>query len=330
MRLGVIVTLRLHASSHHRSWVRVWTWLLVCVGAAGLLRASVELEGSPSASVQQALGISAKDAGGFEALSRTCLLPRKALTDQLLVDLAGKIVQGLEPESVTIAIGDEIRLGQLGVGENRRFGTVAARAEITWRMIELARSLKTSKPDVASRLVRAAMVIAVQDRVSSHRALYELATDSELRAIGALDDTAAAVFQEVYAEIRAGAKAYTSRIITMAPLLDGIIEAPKIDMQKAQAFVSSLSEVWETPEANLDCRLFGTKLLWRLRCLATARQDEECLKLVRATVKRLEAQSKHPLVRGWLDRVESEPGPAPRSSGVKIITDPNQTKPEPR
>ena len=283
---------------------------------------------SPSARLQFAVAIPVRDEGGLRQFGIIARTAQKDLSDAQLTALAKQLVRGVEPEALTDALYSRAKITSPALND-REFGTAAARVQITIRLTEMAQRSAPADPETARMLLRAALLIAVHDRMGSHRVLAQFPRDDGLRQILAGNEEMIRAVTAIADEIQISAKAYVDHIMISGPLLDEMIAGAAIDKDKAERFLRSASALWDTPETYLSDRWRTCGLLWRFRCLAAARQDTEALKLVESTVDSLRSRSRSTLVTTWLDQVMNEPGASPRSSGIKIITDPNQLKPKP-
>lgn len=278
--------------------------------------------------LQISLGVPQTDRGAYESFAKTARMARGDVSDAHLIDLAATVVQGIEPKRITLAIGSRLRVSSHGIPPDAEFGTFVARDQIISRMAQLAVARKDDAPETARTLARGAFVLAAQDRFFGSRVWRDATVDGKFDGMLAPKELDA--IKRIHVEFGRAASAYAPSVLKHAPLLDEMIQAEKIDPEKAAEFCNLVAAAWTGTDISLGVRLKLAGRLWRFRCLATARNDEAAVKLVEATVVQLRSRASDPVVLKWLDQVVTEQGPSPRSSGVQIIRSPNDVKPAPK
>lgn len=263
-----------------------------------------------------------------------------AAADQV-VALASSVLAGFDADNFRDAVlrplkvdANIVRTEDAAAAGTLLLGTSQARDGLVRRLWSLAHDGAGLSAEQRASLTRAACLLALADLVSvSPGTVAQLNDRERLRDVGGLD---AGQIRELTAMLRTCAeqqRGYIHALLELAPQLDGLIQSSpeSIDAGQAAEFLQRLEAAWSATLDLPDATWNLSHLLWRFHCLAKVRGDAGALKEAAAAVERMTTSgaTRDPHALRWLREAVTMGGPSPRSSGTKIIRNPNDTKPRP-
>lgn len=318
--------------------------MFILIALLGLLSADNETH-SPGKEVQQALSVRLDDQFDYKRFARVVGTTENHLGQMVNVadvselnSIAEDLQQGFDADKFR----DQV-LGFLHVNVNLARTEAELKEGVSlgtrWQRDALIRrtwstAITTSSLSATQRkcLARAALLLAFADLFSvSPQTLQQFDDAKSMREIAQLSDDQAAAVGSILEQYGRQKKLFLEGVVDITPRLDAIIAgAPEtLNQIDLKNFLDDLKRARENTLLFSDASWIFANFHWRLHCLAKARSDNVAVNLIKASADQMAEESKiaHPHASRWIRESVTIPGPEPKSSGGKIIRNPDDAKP---
>ena len=255
----------------------------------------------------------------------------QASLDPWVGRLSSAVAKGVKPGLIDERILSLVSVANpLGFEKNASWGEghYSARLAIYREIWRQAKKLQATDREQASKLGRLAFGLAAHDGYpTGPGVLMKMLKDDDGDVLLQLGD-----------ETRGRLKKLSDDVRSRPPLFPQLIEASQafdvlMDDKKMHAvgerkkLLDAVSEGWKNWKGYPSEQLIFAEMLWRYACLEKARANPVAVRDIESLVKEMRAAAVGPHTNRWLDQVLNLPGPKLTSSGVKVVSDPNEFKP---
>jgi len=244
-------------------------------------------------------------------------------------EFAQKLLAGSEPRLLETRVLDLIDVASGDQAEKPpawRFGSHGQRLFFGQRMWHEAKRVRPTDPARAARLGKAAILLQVQDLFSGGPGLLR---DPACPSLVSVDAKQIQPLLDQFSMPYRDAHAAFGRIAAIVQPLERCIAGgkPQEEYQKDAAdVIKAFHDAWPQLTSRHDCWQFA-HLLWQFVCLSRDRHDQSSIDRAQAVVSELAPATVDPYAKPWLEQAMTMPGERPKTTSIRILTEPNQMKP---